>query len=332
MRVGEGGGNHVGKEMVIDETVIATLRANKANIALPWADMDRLETFLGKSFGIKKLPDNYDLLAAIRDACGDDVAEQYQTLNERQLQTSDPCLRSQTKNAFYDLISTDPLLGLVHSTRWPYILDGAAYLTALIRALGIEGPFIDIGCHAGYHALWLATECGITGRGVDISQAAVKYARERTADFGISPGRLVFDSQTIKTRAPVGGYALVYSINGPITLAQRSFEEVSSILGDGGVFVWVGQVTEYEPKSLCEDLIKAGMTLLFGDVIGGWDGKAFLVRVVLVIAEGAEFSSRENVTTEIESVWKGFSDYCNTEGRMGSEKTLSKYRSWLTYG
>ena len=98
------------------------------------------------------------------------------------------------------------------------------------------------------------------------------------------------------------------------------------------MFVWVGQVTEYEPKSLCEDLIKAGMTLLFGDVIGGWDGKAFLVRVVLVIAEGAEFSSRENVTTEIESVWKGFSDYCNTEGRMGSEKTLSKYRSWLTYG
>ena len=309
-----------------------TTSSNKAKIALPWADMERLETFLDKSFGIKKLPDNYDVLAAIRDACGDDVAEQYQILNERQLQGRDPCVRSQTKRAFYDLISADPLLGLVHSTRWPYILDGAAYLTALIRALGIEGPFIDIGCHAGYHALWLVTECGINGRGVDISQDAVRYARERTADFGISPARLVFDSQTIRTRAPVGGYALVYSINGPITLAQRSFEEVSNILGDGGVFIWVGQVAEYERKRVRDDLTKVGMTLLFGDVIGGWDGKAFLARVVLVIAEGAESCGSEDVTIEIESVWKGFSDYCNTDGRMGSEKTLSKYRSWLTYG
>ena len=318
--------------MAIDETVISTLRANKGQIALPWADMERLETFLDKSFGIKKLPDNYDLIAAIRDECGDDVAEKYQTLNKHHLQLSDRCERPQTKRAFYDLISTDPLLGLVHSTRWPYILDGAAYLTALIRALGIEGPFIDIGCHAGYHALWLVTECGINGRGVDISQDAVRYARERTVDFGISPARLVFDSQTIRTRAPVGGYALVYSINGPITLAQRSFEEVSNILGDGGVFIWVGQVAEYERKRVRDDLTKAGMTLLFGDVIGGWDGKAFLARVVLVIAEGAESCGSEDVTTEIESVWKGFSDYCNTDGRMGSEKTLSKYRSWLTYG
>ena len=327
-----GSGEDVGKEMAIDQTVVSNLRTNKAQIALPWADMERLETFLKKSFGIKKLPDNYDLLAAIRDACGNDVAEKYHVLNERHLQVSHPCERSQTKSAFYDLISTDPLLGLVHSTRWPYILDGAAYLTALIRALGIDGPFIDVGCDAGYHALWLVMECGLSGRGVDISQDAVRYARKCSAGFGVSPERLLFDSQTIRERTPVGGYALVYSINGPITLARRSFEEVSNILGNGGVFVWVGQVTEYEGKRIRDDLTKAGMTLLFGDVIGGWDGKAFLARVVLVIAGGTESCGSEDVTIEIDSVWKGFADYCNTDGRMGSEKTLSKYRSWLTYG
>ena len=327
-----GSGKDVGKDMAIDQAVVSTLRMNKAQIALPWADMERLETFLNKSFGIKKLPDNYDLLAAIRDACGNDVAEKYHVLNERHLQVSDPCERSQTKSAFYDLISTDPLLGLVHSTRWPYILDGAAYLTALIRALGIDGPFIDVGCHAGYHALWLVMECGINGRGVDISQDAVRYARKCSAGFGVSPERLLFDSQTIRERTPVGGYALVYSINGPITLAQRSFEEVSKVLADGGVFVWIGKVTDCERRSLREELAEAGMTLLFGDVIGGWDGKAFLARVVLVIADAAETCGNEDVLTEIESVWTGFSDYCNTGDRVGSEKTLSKYRSWLTYG
>ncbi len=318
--------------MAIDVAEIAALGANKTAIALPWPEMQRLETFLGRRFGIEVPPDGYDLMAAIRGACGDGVADEYEGLREARRREFDTTERLRVNQAFYELISADPLLGLVNSTRWPYILDSAAYLTALLRALGTDGSFIDIGCHAGYHALWLTSRFGMAGRGVDTSPSAVRYARNRMAELGILPPQLVFDSRPVRERTPTGGYSLVYSADGPITLGERSFSEVAGILADDGVFVWMGNVTGLDAKNLREALAATGLSLLFGDVIGGWDGKVFLAKGVLVMAKGQDADVSDALPTEITSVWPGFARYCNADPRPASEKTLSKYRSWVTYG
>ena len=318
--------------MTFDLTCLSTLRSDKTKIALSLEDMEGLESFFRESFRIQKLPDNYDLLSLIRDACGRATAERYRDLDEQRGRVSGSGDAAEAKKKFFDLISVDPLLGLVHSTRWPFIIDSAAYLTALTHALELQGPFLDIGCHGGYHAIWLATECELDGRGVDVSEAAVRYASTRAKELGITSSRLTFDSRRIGDEMPLGGYRLVYSINGPITLDERSFVELLNVLQVGGLFVWVGNASELNFAELHSALNRVGLSLLLSDVIGGWNGKVFMARAVLVIGYQQISGESQDVGTELDAVWKGFSSYCNVSGRGSSDKILSKYRSWVTFG
>ena len=334
----------------MDLSVISKLKARKTEIALPWDEMQRLEIFLGDTFGIKQPQDTdrYDYLARIRDTCGNPIGEQFDQIHEiratrhkLEFPPEDEGVDEREGKRFYDLISSDPLLGLVHSAKWPYIFDTAAYLTALIRIVGIDGPFIDIGCHAGYHALWLATELGLKGIGVERSKAAVRYAREAAKRLGLTRAEISFDGRTITERVPDGGYSLVYSSDGPIGITKDSLGKVSKILANDGMFVCFG----HEIDSLIDDdgaaeimrdaLSTAGMSLLLADVVGGWDGAklGFYGSAVVVIARGNAPEVSDDLSNEAKYVWKhGFADYCNTAGRATSEKVVSKSRSWRRYG
>jgi len=327
----------------MDLSVISKLKARKTEIALPWDEMQRLEIFLGDTFGIKQPQDTdrYDYLARIRDTCGNRIGEQFDQIHEiratrhkLEFPPEDEGVDEREGKRFYDLISSDPLLGLVHSAKWPYIFDTATYLTALIRIVGIDGPFIDIGCHAGYHALWLAKELGLKGIGVDRSKAAVRYARETAKRLGLTQAEISFDSRTITDRVPDGGYSLVYSSDGPMDVTKDSLGKVSKILANDGLFVCIGHLFE-SVEYMRDALSNAGMSLLLADVVGGWDSaeRNFDGNPVFVIARGKAPEVSDDLEIEISTVWEtGFADYCNTDGRAISEKVVSKYRSWRRYG
>jgi len=338
----------------MDLSVVLELKTRKTELALPWDELQRLESFLGDTFGIAQPPadERYDYLARIRDTCGDRTADQFDQINNSRLErlscefplpVEEQQFYVREEKRFYDLISTDPILGLVHSAKWPYIYDTAAYLTALIRIVGIDGPFIDIGCHAGYHALWLAKELGLKGIGVEQSKPAVRYARETAKRLGLTQAEISFDWRTITDRVPVGGYSLVYSSDGPIGITKESLGTVSKILANDGLFVCIGGSTpsmgkpekDPPPEIVRDTLSSAGMSLLLADVVGGLDCalNGFCGNPVYVIARGKVPDVSDDLAIEFRTVWQdGFSDYCNTEGRAVSEKLVSKYRSWRTYG
>jgi predicted O-methyltransferase YrrM len=329
--------------MSMDLSVVSKLKARKTELSLPWDEMQRLESFLGETFGIEQPPTGYDSLERIRETCGNRIGEQFDQINENRaeilswelpISLEDEQFAEREQKRFYDLISSDPLLGLVYSAKWSYIFDTAAYLTALIRIVGIDGPFIDIGCHAGYHALWLAKELGLKGIGVDRSKAAVRYARETAKRLGLTQAEISFDSRTITDRVPDGGYSLVYSSDGPMDVTKDSLGKVSKILANDGLFVCIGHLFE-SVEYMRDALSNAGMSLLLADVVGGWDSaeRNFDGNPVFVIARGKAPEVSDDLEIEISTVWEtGFADYCNTDGRAISEKVVSKYRSWRRYG
>ena len=304
----------------------------KVDLSLSWEQMDELRGFLADEFGICQMKGGTDVFSSIRATCGDRIADEYEQLNAIRAGGTGREYEAAEKR-FWDLISEDPLLGMVHSQKWPFIFDAAALVTALGRGMPADAFVLDVGCHGGYHALWLAKVLGCQVKGIDACRPAVRYARGKGKAHGLTPRPLSYDAMDFPREKPRETASLLLCIDGPLGIDSQAFTAAASVLCDDGRFVWIGGANGLEAAELRAALDGTGLTLELADVLGGWDGLAYGANLVLVMRRGANAQVPDDVMAQAQSIWEeAFKHYANAPGRLPEEKTIGHFRTMVKYG
>lgn len=311
------------------------LEKQKVSLAVTWEQLTRLDEFLAVRFGIGQLPDRLDWWGSLEATCGAALAREYRSLHERQAEYYSAGRRPPhtLERAFYNLIAQDPLFGLVHSQKRPFILDAAALLTRLVEVGGIRGPALDVGCNGGYHVLWLAAQGGLSSvLGIDDASACVAYAERMAASSITTETTVAFKAAAFGDQAGAGAYELLYSIDGGLTIEDsRAIRIAAKSLCDGGVLV-VCQRAPARWSAPIKEAESLGLGLVILDVVGGWDGREFGAEPVFVFVKGATSGCPRDPKAESESIWvPGFRDYANS-GVRPFEKNQAYYRTSSVHG
>ena len=307
-----------------------SLASNRVGIALRPEEMDALVGFLGDQFGIRHPPDGFDLEATVAASVDDRVDAAFERASTERASGSGEVKRA-ADAAFYELIADQPLLGLVHSTKFPLISDAAAYLSVILREANVTGPILDVGCGPGHHAMWLGKLLGAQVTGLEASLRTVDFA-SRKADELTIPARFMC-ARAPSLPAGIGKFRVVYSCDGPLKMTAEDLGLVSRLLAEDAVFVWIGSGSELTSKGLSRLLQAAGFELLLCDVLGGWDGKEYGAKTVLVLARGRRPAVPRELRATMTDVWEhGFRDYANAPGRAADRKSLAWFRTFATFG
>lgn len=310
-------------------TALAELLSSRSSLLLPWSDLLRLETYLREAFGIAQFPSGTDWAAAVNRSCDPVVAKEYWKVNARRARLAKEAkgpFPHAVESKFYDLISSPPLSGLVHSLKYPIIFDLAALLAAIVEAMGGGRSALDLGCNAGYHALWLSQTASLERVvGIDRSAGAIRQAQ------GVASGmrgrtELQFVRGSFPADAPGGRFDLIYSLDGALNYHDAaSWSAAEGALEDGGVLVWAGGSIEAE-------LPHTNLACVGVDVCGGWSGLEFTADRVMVFVKGARASAERVGDSEATRYWEEtFKPWANS-GVVPRWKTQAFCRAWHKYG
>jgi SAM-dependent methyltransferase len=224
--------------------------------------------------------------------------------------------------AFYDAIAADPWQGLYHSAKWTFILDVAAYALAVCRLGRLEGPILDVGCHTGYHATWLAQATGQTVTGLDRSHPALAFAAARAGALGVPGTRFVerLDSDSPK-------FDFILASDGPVTFEAASLAKWGEHLAPAGVLMLVEEgrndvTAEIKCMQQCD------LRLLHADVLGGIAPEGYTARTVYLFSHTVGVDDPAACLRDRDTAWSSdFREYCNSGGAPREEHTLGWYRS-----
>ena len=200
-------------------------------------------------------------------------------------------------------------------------------LSWVCKALNIEGPVLEVGCHAGYHALWLASTTGISVTGLDLSKRAVSAASAQSLKLDVSAKFVASDWRQWKSGHT---FDLIYSVDGPFWFNTYDADVAGLIktqLVDGGVFFVVGESNAL--PDVLEIAARYGLSCGMSDVVGGWTGEKFEGAVALVFVKTGEIVAPHPSTFDSDAAWNqgGFASYANAPATQRREKTQSYYRS-----
>ena len=228
---------------------------------------------------------------------------------------------------FYDAIAEPPFRGWVHSLKRAFILDSAVCLSWVCKALNIDGPVLEVGCHAGYHALWLASTTGLSVTGLDLSKRAILAASAQSRKLNASARFLASDWRHWKGDHT---FDLLYSVDGPFWFETYDADVAGLIktqLVDGGVFLVVGERNAL--PDVLEIAARYGLSCGMSDVVGGWTGQTFEGSVALVFVKTGEIVAPHPSTFDSDAAWNqgGFASHANAPTTPLREKTQSYYRS-----
>jgi SAM-dependent methyltransferase len=295
--------------------------------------VDQVDAFLSQKFGISEPSDSDVFQARLRSLPRPKVRRFLKLLEERSLAARSGNVGSALDVEFFDAIAEDPLSGWVHSSKRAYILDVTVALDCLTAALNIQGPALDLGCHAGYHSLWLATHRRMCVTGLDRSSRAVAYARKKAVQLAAPAA--TFIRAEWPDSASMEPFELVYSIDGPKILetgAARLSGFVDTQLLVGAVLVLVGQGLQLDVADTLARAASAGLTCGMADVVGGWLGDRFEGDTLLVFIKGATSPGlSENEVRTWDDPWNkgGFAAFANAAAVRWREKTQAFHRSRL---
>lgn len=288
-----------------------------------------LDAFLADVYGIAEPTTD----AAVRsrvEAAADDSREARRLLRameQRYLAHQRGGRTEQDDARVYELMAVQPFLGWIHSLKRAYILDAAAALTALIETLDIRGPVLDVGCHAGYHANWLAKHAGVPITGIDAVARPVTFASAVSSEQGI-PSR--FQRVTLSEFRSPDLFEMVYSVDGPSWFRRRDpavVEFFNRQLQVGGLFVMVGEGSP--PFTAVTSL--AGEYHLYpvlADVVGGWHGNRFEGAPLLVFVKCDRALSTPPDLAAFDAAWDTrFIAYANHRDTPWREKTQAFFRA-----
>ncbi len=314
---------------------IRTAQENPWAVRLNPEEIDDLDCFLRTHFGIRPLTPDDDWHARVEDLCSPSQFDRFRRLqNQRSEEARFGGVRAATDAAFFEYTAQDPLFGLVHSLKRTFILDAAAVLTALFRHLEVEGPVLDVGCHGGYHALWLAQRLGLEVVGLDASECAVAYAEAKRRELDLSSQSARFVRGRFPQALGRGRYDAIYSIDGPVTLRYKHLRPLSAALRPGGLLVVI-QDGGIDSAHVLREAHRVGLGLAYVDVTGGWDYFSLLngepwfqSKIALGFIEGAEHAVQGDLRALSSRAWdEGFITHNNTDGTPWAKKTMACYRA-----
>lgn len=288
------------------------------------------DEFLATHFGIDNPSTPEELLsklerASLSNPAATKVLKAYQARNIAYGES--PESHEAVDRRFYDAIAEPPFRGWAHSLKRAFILDSAVCLSWICKALNIDGPVLEVGCHAGYHALWLASATGLSVTGLDLSKRAVSAASAQSRKLNASARFVASDWRQWK-----GGHTfdLIYSVDGPFWFNTYDADVAGLIktqLVDGGVFFVVGESNAL--PDVLEIAARYGLSCGMSDVVGGWTGERYEGAVALVFVKTGEIVAPHPSTFDSDAAWNqgGFASYANAPATQRREKTQSYYRS-----
>jgi len=305
---------------------LRSFRESPELLGLPLPEMLRLEEFLLRRFGIEFRADWLED-STVAEQCGPEVGRRFTQLQFDRAEGGGP----ESDQDFYALISAPPLVGLVHSMKFAFILDSMAYVSALIRELRITGPVLEVGCHAGYLSSWIAVNHGLRVQGWDHCGPAIETAVAVREALGLPATALDFLSRDIEASLTgVEPFQLIVSVDGPVTFELHSLQRLRSLMAADGLAV---VVSDSALDLDAELLNRAGLQVEHSDVIGGRlprEPSGFSAKVLVVLSRGEKAELEPDWLEKAQAFWyEHFQGYANTPETPGHQKTLAWCRSRL---
>jgi hypothetical protein len=310
----------------MDLEKICELQRDPRAAAISQKQLAALRSFLDDGYGIKpgvdtdlelcKLADDGDFYATVM---------RLEEIQENRVSKS-RAHRERGDQDFYELIAMQPFLGIMHSYKWSFIFDVAAYMQALCELLAVRGLIADIGCHVGYHSTWLAESSAASVVGLDRCSAAIHFAESTRFAREVPHGKLEFRCQKDLKGIPAGTVDIVMSSDGGVDWTTKCLRTVVPLLHEDGVVAWFGDMPDRD--QIIPAAERAGLHLLHADVIGGWTGQRYEPRTVLLAGKRPVGQSIKDPKSFAERIWgDGFRKFCNSGENPRDKQTLAHYRS-----
>ncbi|PKO70698.1 MAG: hypothetical protein CVU22_00940 [Betaproteobacteria bacterium HGW-Betaproteobacteria-16] len=305
------------------EERLEKLGANKDLLGLPVGLLEQIDRALRDRWQVDFFETPLGLVDHVAHVATEGAASRYHAANER---AADNVKRGSSETAVYEAMCDAELLGIVTSSRRAFLIDAISLAVAVVRELGLPGPILDAGCHAGIACDILAEVVENEIHGIDPVERAIDVARERVgskANFEVAAIPWV---TTIR-------FDLVLAVDSmPRNLADRAhfLRGLSGVLNDGGVAVIVSQHwANADMQTLRRQLSSCQLGFGLADVVGGYSGAPtqFSAEGCLVFVKGGKVPPPQRLVAAMESDWGSFRDYANATSTLQSRKTQAFKRA-----
>jgi hypothetical protein len=284
---------------------------------LPMREIVSIEAKLKQPWGIASLANSSEWLDRF-GALSVDLRTEYDRLHDRQAEflRSGRVIPAGLEREWYEFVARTEVSGLVHSQKYAYLLDLAAYVVAFYRSRGLKGSIIDIGSHVGYHVDIYDSLLPAEIIGVEQNRVAVNAGREQLGD---------------RRKASLNcGDAHVYPLSrADLLVCADAFPKDRTALTvlmkkfwnavmPSGFIVLAGDILSIRKGILAPIAEFIGLRLVDHDIIGGWCGAQDAFRNGLIIVLGA---AGRKVPRDLYANWDGFAEYANDPSVPHQRKT-----------
>lgn len=263
------------------------------------------------------------------DALPVGLRETYRDLWQRQAEyvEREKPIPTALESKWYELLGASQVSGLVHSQKYPFLLDTAAFAVAVYRSAGLTGAVIDVGCHTGYHVDTYESLLKTDVFGVDRSRSAIETARSK-----LGPKRRIelAVGDVTEVKLPQAALAICSdafpSDQAGLTVLLRRLREVVS---PDGYIVLSGNLL-YLKKGLLAQVCKfLALRMVAHLVTGGWVGaqNRYDNRLFVVLSE----NQGRSVPRDLYLDWSeyGFPGYANDLTTPWERKTQAFFRALM---
>ncbi len=293
------------------------------------SELERLDAELRSQWGIDlrsiEEPRWWDDLAG---ACPGDRFSRFRDLHDRYAAGArDGEVDEPLERAFYDLVAENPLSGFVHSHRRSVILDVAARVDDLVERERITGSILDVGCHVGYLATWLARRDAVAVVACDICRPALAAGRIRCQALG---RRVEFVEADLLPAGGDGRFDLIVAVD---VLSEdresglRGLRRLAAGLSDRGwLILSTGHPLDvaWSPLSrVRETLREVGLGFVEAGCLGGVaaPGHEPLGQNVFVLRRGGREPLPDDCVDRARRGWPAFLDYASGSRVADREKS-----------
>jgi SAM-dependent methyltransferase len=321
--------------------ILERISESRRQFLLERRDILKLDSYLQKEWGIRPFGFadeewHWQLQKAVgRKSYSAYINLQNDFAAKSNLETKNP-ERIISEIKFYELIAQQPYLGFVHSVKRTAILDSTALAWNVVKQLPNVSRMLEIGCHAGYHILWLGMQLGLEIHGVDRSAKAIDFATTAAKRLKV---KARFDVVDLEGSCEFGEFDFISAVdvlpNTPIELVQ-STARFSRSLSDGGVLFihWFNGWSKWEEsyETLVKELRGQELSFGFSDVTGGWcyQSNTYTASPAVFLVKGGNRNfpaSFEELERECHLAWKEFADYCNSKRYPREKQTQAFFRT-----
>lgn len=309
--------------VTLREERLGELGANKDLLGLPVALLEQIDRALRDRWQVDFFETQLGLAEHVAHVATEGAASRYHTANKK---AADNLKRGGSETAVYETMCDAELLGIVTSSRRAFLIDAISLAVAVVRELGLPGPILDAGCHAGIACDILAEVVENEIHGIDPLERAIDVARERVgskANFEVAAIPWVTSKR----------FDLVLAVDSmPSNIADRAhfLRGVSGVLNDGGVAVIASQHwANVDIQTLRRQLSSCQLGFGLADVVGGYSGAPtqFSAEGCLVFVKGGKVLPPGRLGAAMESDWGSFRDYANATNTLRSRKTQAFKRA-----